>query len=198
MADGLPPGSAEHGQRRRPTEEPPHSERPNTAMNLPIRSFIGLTILVIVLAACGTATGTPSSEAPTPSQPASPSADPSVEPSEAPVEREIAGIITQAEMAFSGPGGTIAEALANGPTGDEVPTLVNGVLFRDTDGTIYLATSVSDVSGPTFEAPMLKVLNTPNDGPSWDMANADDLGLQEANGIVFREDAQVLGFLELP
>jgi hypothetical protein len=30
------------------------------------------------------------------------------------------------------------------------------------------------------------------------MANADDLGLQEANGIVFREDAQVLGFLELP
>jgi hypothetical protein len=167
-------------------------------MNLPIRSFIGLTILVIVLAACGTATGTPSSEAPTPSQPASPSADPSVEPSEAPVEREIAGIITQAEMAFSGPGGTIAEALANGPTGDEVPTLVNGVLFRDTDGTIYLASSVSDVSGPTFDAPMLKVLNTPNDGPSWDMANADDLGLQEANGIVFREDAQVLGFLELP
>jgi hypothetical protein len=167
-------------------------------MNLPIRSFIGLTILVIVLAACGTATGTPSSEAPTPSQPASPSADPSVEPSEAPVEREIAGIITQAEMAFSGPGGTIAEALANGPTGDEVPTLVNGVLFRDTDGTIYLATSVSDVSGPIFDAPMLKVLNTQNDGPSWDMANADDLGLQEANGIVFREDAQVLGFLELP
>jgi len=167
-------------------------------MNLPIRSFIGLTILVIVLAACGTATGTPSSEAPTPSQPASPSADPSVEPSEAPVEREIAGIITQAEMAFSGPGGTIAEALANGPTGDEVPTLVNGVLFRDTDGTIYLATSVSDVSVPTFDGPMLKVLNMPNDDPSWDMANADDLGLQEANGIVFREDAQVLGFLELP
>jgi hypothetical protein len=167
-------------------------------MNLPIRSFIGLTILVIVLAACGTATGTPSSEAPTPSQPASPSADPSVEPSEAPVEREIAGVITQAEMAFSGPGGTIAEALANGPTGDEVPTLVNGVLFRDTDGTIYLATSVSDVSVPTFDGPMLKVLNMPNDDPSWDMANADDLGLQEANGIVFREDAQVLGFLELP
>jgi hypothetical protein len=171
-------------------------------MNLPIRSFIGLTILVIILAACGTTTGAPSAEAPTPSLPA----EPTVEPSEAPVEpsepaaeeREIAGILTQADMAFSGPGGTIAEALANGPTGDETPTLVNGVLFRDTDGTIYLATSVSDASVPTFEEPMLKVLNIDNDGPSWDLANADDLGLEEANGIVFRQNAQVLGFLELP
>jgi hypothetical protein len=102
-----------------------------------------------------------------------------------------------AEMAFSGPGGTIAEALANGPTGDEIPTLVNGVLFRDTDGTIYLATSVSDASVPTFDGPMLKVLNMPNDGPSWDLAHAADIGLEEANGILFRENAQVLGFLEI-
>jgi hypothetical protein len=45
---------------------------------------------------------------------------------------------------------------------------------------------------------MLKVLNMPNDGPSWDMTHAADIGLQEANGILFRENAQVLGFLELP
>jgi len=102
-----------------------------------------------------------------------------------------------AEMAFSGPGGTIAEALANGPTGDEIPTLVNGVLFRDTDGTIYLATSVSDASVPTFDGPMLKVLNMPNDGPGWDLAHAADTGLEEANGILFMENAQVLGFLEI-
>ena len=179
-----------------------------------IRSIFALTILAIVLVACGTTVGAPASEVPTPSEPATPSVQPSVEPSvepsvapsEAPVEpseepaaeeREIAGIITMAEMAFSGPGGTIQEALDNGPTGDEIPTLVNGVLFRDTDGKIYLATSVSDLDAPVFEGPMLLVQNMPNDGPSWDLAYADDTLLKEANGIRFYEFSQVLGFLEL-
>jgi hypothetical protein len=165
-----------------------------------IRSILALTILAVVLAACGTTIGAPASEAPEPSQPAVPSADPSVAPSEAPAveEREVAGIITMAEMAFSGPGGTIQEALDNGPTGNELPTLVNGVIFRDTDGAIYLASAISDTDAPTFEGPMLLVLNMPNDGPSWDMAYADQNLLEEANGIVFRQNAQVLGFLELP
>ena len=179
-----------------------------------IRSILALTILAVVLAACGTTVGAPASEAPEPSLPAVPSADPSVAPSEAPVEpseapvepseapadeeREIAGIITMAEMAFSGPGGTIQEALDNGPTGNELPTLVNGVIFRDTDGTIYIASAISDTDAPTFEGPMLLVLNMPNDGPSWDMAYAEQNLLEEANGIVFRQNAQVLGFLELP
>jgi hypothetical protein len=158
---------------------------------------------VIVLAACGTTAGAPSSDAPSPSQPAAPSEQPSEQPSEEPSEqpadeeREIAGTITAAEMAFSGPGGTIQEALDNGPSG-EYPTLVNGVLFRDTNGTIYLATAVSDVNAPTFDGPMLEVLNLENDGPGWDMANAELLGLEEANGIVFSQNAQVLGYLELP
>ena len=112
-------------------------------------------------------------------------------------EREVAGTITVFEGAFSGPGGTIQEALDNGPSGD-LPTLVNGVLFLDTDGKVYLATSVSDITAPTFETPMLEVLNTPNDGESWDMANAELLGIEEANGIAFKQAAQVLGYLELP
>ena len=74
---------------------------------------------------------------------------------------------------------------------------MNGVLFLDTDGTIYLATSVSDETAPTFEGPMLEVLNMDNTGDSWDMANAELLGLQEANGIVFNPNAQVLGYLEV-
>jgi len=182
-------------------------------MTHPIRSIFALTILAIVLVACGTTVGAPTSEAPAPSEPVTPSVQPSVEPSEEPSvepsvapseepvaeeQREFAGIITMAEMAFSGPGGTIQEALDNGPTGNELPTLVNGVIFRDTDGTIYIATAVSDTSAPTFEGPMLKVLNMPNDGPSWDMAYADLNSLEEANGIVFRQNAQVLGFLEIP
>jgi hypothetical protein len=174
-------------------------------MNHQIRSILALSILVVILAACGTATGTATSEQPAPSEPTAPSVEPSVEPSEAPAEpsepateeRQVAGTITVAEMAFSGPGGTVQEALDAGPTGD-LPTLVNGVLFRDVDGTIYLATAVSDVDAPTFDEPMLEVLNVDNDGPSWDMANAELLGLQEANGIVFLQNAQVLGYLELP
>jgi hypothetical protein len=178
-------------------------------MNLRIRSILALSILVIVLAACGTTVGAPASETPTPSEPATPTAEPTVAPTEAPSEapaetpapadeeRDVAGTITVAEgMTFSGPGATIQEALDNGPS-DEFPTLVNGVIFRDTDGTIYLATAVSDTAAPTFEGPMLEVLNAPNDGPSWDMANAELLGLEEANGIVFNQDVQVLGFLEI-
>ena len=178
-------------------------------MTYPIRSILALSILVIVLAACSTAVGAPTSQPPSPSEPAAPSVEPSVEPSVAPSEapaepsepaveeREVAGTITQAEMAFSGPGGTIAEALAHGDTGNELPTLVNGVIFRDSDGRIYIATSVSDLDAPTFGGPMLEVLNMDNDGPSWDMAYAEDIGLQEANGILFRQNAQVLGFLDV-
>lgn len=176
-------------------------------MTHPIRSIFALTILVVVLVACGTTVGAPASEAPEPSQPATPSVQPSVQPSVEPsVEpepsepaqeaREIAGILTEAQAAFSGPGGTIQEALDHGSTGNEIPTLVNGVLFRDTDGKVYLATSVSDKDAPSFDGPMLLVI-TGNDGPSWDMAYAEDTGLQEANGILFRENAQVLGYLEV-
>ena len=60
-------------------------------------------------------------------------------------------------MAFSGPGATIQEALDIGPTEGELPQLVRGVLFRDLDGEIYLATAVSDSDAPTFEGPMLRV-----------------------------------------
>ena len=117
-----------------------------------------LAILVVALAACGT--GASSSEPPAPSEPAAPSVqpsaepspEPSVEPSEAPApeERDVAGTITVFEGTFSGPGGTIQEALDNGPD-TEYPSLVNGVIFRDSDGTVYLATSVSDTSVPTFD-----------------------------------------------
>ena len=171
-------------------------------MTHPIRSILALSILVIVLAACGTTIGAPASEVPTPTEPAvptvEPSAEPTVEPTEAPPEeREVAGTITVAEgMAFSGPGGTIQEVLEIGDSG-EYPTLANGVLFRDTDGAIYLATSVSDITAPTFDGPMLLVLGHPNDGSSWDMANAELLLLEEANGIVFRQNSQILGFLDV-
>jgi len=175
-------------------------------MTHPFRSILAVSIIAIVLAACGTTVGDPS-EPPAPSQPASAEADPSVQPSaassDAPAEpsaradeeRDVEGTITVYPGTASGPGGSIQEALDGGADPD-LPSLVNGVLFRDTDGRIFLATSVGDSAAPTFDGPMLEVLEYPNDGPMWDMANAEMLGLQEANGIVFQEDAQILGIVD--
>lgn len=172
-------------------------------MNLPIRSFLAPAILAVILAACGTTAGAPSSETPestqAPAQPTPPApsepATPTPEPE--PAERVVDGTITVYPGTASGPGGSIADALINGP-GDDLPSLVNGVLFRDADGRIYLATAVSDTATPTFERPMLEVLGFPNEGEMWDMENAEMLGLEEANGIVFQQDSQVLGTIELP
>ena len=171
-------------------------------MTARIRTLLLLSTITTLLAACGTATAAPASQAPDPTQPAVPSVQPSQAPAETPVEapaveeREVAGTFTVADgAAFSGPGNTIQQTLQIGPAVH--PALVNGVLFRDTDGTIYLATSVSDTSAPVFDGPMLEVLNLDNHGPSWDMANAELLGLEEANGIVFNPNAQILGFLEV-
>jgi hypothetical protein len=181
------------------------------------RSILALAILTFALVACGQTVAAPASETPKPAQPdvssptaeptAEPTLKPAVEPTQAPAEptepaepadedRQVAGTITMAAAAFSGPGGTIQEAIDNPPTG-EYPILLNGVIFRDTDGTVYLASSISDATAPTFDGPMLEVLEYPNDGPTWDMANADMVGLEEANGIVFKRNAQVLGYLEI-
>ena len=167
-------------------------------MTAHIRTLLLLTIATILVAACGASAGSPASQSADPTQPTDPSVEPSETPAESPAEeREVAGTITVAEgMTVSGPGITVQEALDAGSSGDS-PSLVNGVLFLDTDGTIYLATSVSDVDVPTFDGPMLEVLNMDNTGDSWDMANAELLGLEEADGIVFKQEAQVLGFLEV-
>lgn len=169
-------------------------------MTHPFRSILALSIVAIVLAACSTTIGAPDSESPAPSQPATPVAQPSVEPSVEPpadAERDVDGVITVYPGTASGPGGSIQDALDAGPTGPDMPTLVNGVLFRDADGRIYLATSVSDATEPAFDGPMLEVIGYPTDGEMWDMANAELLGLEEADGIVFKQDSQVLGTLEV-
>ena len=162
-----------------------------------------LATVTTLLVACGTNAGAPTSQAPDPTQPSQPSS-PSVAPSEAPSapvaeEREAGGTITLADgMAFSGPGATIEEALAMGPTEGDLPNLVRGVMFRDLDGQIYLATAVTDTETPTFDGPMLRVAGMDNTGESWDMANAELLGLQEANGIVFHPEHTILGFITIP
>jgi hypothetical protein len=196
MTDGLRTGANEDESQIAAIQR--RADQDTNQMTRPIRSVLVLSILAVAVAACAPAAGSPSAPPSSPSQPAVPSVEPSVAPSEdATQDREVVGTITVAEMAFSGPGATIAETIPNGDSG-ELPDLVNGVLFLDTDGTIYLASAVTDTTAPTFEGPMLEVLNMASDGPEWDMESAELLGLEEANGIVFRQEAQVLGFIDVP
>jgi len=118
--------------------------------------------------------------------PAAASPDPSAAPFESPgTSVETAGTISVVEGgAVGGPGSSVAEALTMGMT---EPMLVNGVLFKGSDGTIYLADSVTDPATPTFGDPILEVAHYTETEGEWDMANAELLGLQEANGVVYRE-----------
>jgi hypothetical protein len=154
-----------------------------------LRSLVSLSAIALLVAACAsTGTGDGSAGA-DPSSAAAPSESPeeSLDASPEPV-----GTLTVAdgEGAIDGPGLTIDEALA----GDvSQPVLVRGTLFLDTDGQLYLADSVTDSSAPEFGPLRLHVANYPADGPTWDMADADVTGLQEANGILFFEDTRLYG-----
>ena len=122
-------------------------------------------------------------------QPPSASSD----PSDRSASVETDGTISIVEGgAVGGPGGSVADALAAGTT---EPMLVNGVLFKGSDGTIYLADSVTDPATPTFGDPILEVAHYTESEGEWDMANAELLGLQEANGVVYRE-VQMYGVVE--
>ncbi|MDQ2690001.1 MAG: hypothetical protein M3Y29_06980 [Chloroflexota bacterium] len=162
-------------------------------MTTRIRSILALAAVTIILVACGTTTGDARSQTPEPATPSvQPSDAPSEQPSEAPAETpEPVGVLTAADGAVvDGPGTPLEEALA----GDlSQPILVRGTLFLDTDGTVYLADSLTDASAPEFGDLRVVVENYPNDGPTWDMAEADVTGLQEANGIRFFEDTKLYG-----
>jgi hypothetical protein len=155
-------------------------------MNLPIRSILALSVLVVVLAACGTTTGAPvSTPPPVPTAPA----DPTVAPSQAPAPT-VVGTLTQIGASVSGPGEPLADALARDLS---QPVFARGVLFLDTDGQVYLADSLVDASVPTFGSLRVRLANYPTDGPTWDIANAELTGIQEANGIPFYADTRIYG-----
>ena len=171
-------------------------------MHLPIRSILALSVLVVVLAACGTTVaGSPEPSTPvaTPAEPTvapsqAPSEAPSQAPSEEPASPDVVGTLTMVDgVAVGGPGGSIAESLASGITD---PMLVNGVLFMADDGTIYLASEITDAAAPTFGGPTLEVIGYPENAPEWDPANANLTGLQEVNGVLFFDPAQLFGVVE--
>jgi hypothetical protein len=163
--------------------------------------MLALSVIAIVLSACAATAAPPASEPPpsTPTPSVAPSETPSetpAPPSESPVETPdasptIVGTLTVADGAVvDGPGEPLADALTRDLS---QPVFVRGTLFRDADGQIYFADSLSDASVPTFGDLRLRVANYPTDGPTWDMANADLIGLQEANGIRFFADTRLYG-----
>jgi hypothetical protein len=156
-----------------------------------IRSILALTAVALILAACSqtAVNSTPSVE---------PSSPPSVAPSEAPAETpepsqapaspEPIGVLTVQEGAVAdGPGTPLADAIE----GDlSEPVLVVGTMVLDADGQLFFTDSVTDATAPSFGDLRLTVENYPTDGPTWDVADAEITGLQEANGVRFYEDAK--------
>ncbi len=164
-------------------------------MKTPFRSILGLSVIAVIIAACGTSPAT--ADDPTPPPSSAPSAP---APSEAPEETpeatptaspEPVGTLTVTDgAAVSGPGAPLSEAL----DGDlSQPVLVRGTLFMTTDGELFFAESLEDATMPTFGELRVRVENYPTDGPTWDMDDAEITGLQEANGVLFFEDTRLYG-----
>jgi hypothetical protein len=164
-------------------------------MKTPIRSILALTAIAIILAACAQTAVDPT-----------PSVEPSTPPSQAPAETpaqseapdaspEPIGVVTIQEGAVAdGPGVPLADAIE----GDlSEPLLVVGTMVRDADGQLFFTDSVTDAAEPTFGDLRLRVDNYPTDGPTWDLADAEITGLQEANGIRFYEDSRFYALIVL-
>ena len=87
---------------------------------------------------------------------------------------------------------SIADAIAN-PNNE--PVLVNGVLLMDPDGTIWLCESLNS-SPAGCGGQGLRVIGYPEGTADWDLENAGDTGLQEADGVLYFETAQLYGVVE--
>jgi hypothetical protein len=85
-----------------------------------------------------------------------------------------------------GPGESISDALANAGIG---PQLVNGILLRAVDGTVWLCEALLTSSPPQCAEPRLLVENRAQE----DQAFVNEEGLHEADGIRWVEHVQLFG-----
>ena len=100
--------------------------------------------------------------------------------------RAADGIITVTTGSIaSGPGISIAEAVNQAGQG---PLLVNGSLFVDADGTVLLCDAIAESFPPQCGGTRLEVRGL-------DHAGVPDL--QEADGVRWAEQAQILGTVTL-
>ena len=157
-------------------------------------------VLAVVLTACGTATANPDpvDEPASPTPVASPAPTVAPEPTDSPEPTATPatsdGTVTIVSGAtVSGPGGSIADALA---AALDQPYLVNGVLLKDLDGTIWLCDSLTDTTPVACDGLVLEVLEYPTGGAEWDLENAELTGLKESGGALYFEFNQLFGIVK--
>jgi hypothetical protein len=88
-----------------------------------------------------------------------------------------------------GPGISVSDAIAN--AGGAEPLLVNGILLREVDGTVWLCQAMQTLSPPRCSEPSLLVVYRPPD----DQVFVDGPGLHVADGIRWVEQVQRFGMV---
>jgi hypothetical protein len=151
--------------------------------------------LIVALAGCGTIVsetfqnvGEELEPTVTPTQAAtSGAASASAEPSAGTFRIVNVGVV-------DGPGTDLVDAIERA-TGDW--DLVNGTVLMDLDGTIWFCeTVVVDVSPPTCSPPRLRVVDWPEGTADWDLSQPLSNNLQEAEGVLWQENFQLVGIVE--
>ena len=85
-----------------------------------------------------------------------------------------------------GPGGSISDSIANAGIG---PQLVNGILLRAADGSVWLCEPMQDAPPPKCAEPHLRVEGRAPE----DQTFVNSEGLHEADGVRWVENVQLFG-----
>ena len=89
-----------------------------------------------------------------------------------------------------GPGGSVRDAIANAGVG---LTLVNGILLKGVDGTVWLCDVLLKSSPPQCAEPRLVVVNWLPD----DRTFVNGEGLHAVDGVRWRDQVQLIGVVSL-
>jgi hypothetical protein len=151
-----------------------------------------IVLLAAAIAACGA--GSPSAVPPVVAG-AAPTAVPGPTRSSVPAATQTAPVPSGHAPATikvepgeaDGPGGSVSDAIANAGIG---PQLVNGILLRAVDGTVWLCEVLLISSPPQCAEPRLLVVE--NRAPE-DQTFVNGERLHEADGVRWVENVQVFG-----
>jgi len=99
------------------------------------------------------------------------------------------------DFVAGGSGVSIDEAIEVAST---QPVLVNGIVLRDADGTIWFCTRLAAGSPPDCATPKLLVLNFPTEPDLFDPAVAETVGATTRDGITWLEGHQLFGIVHPP
>jgi hypothetical protein len=144
-------------------------------------------LLAAAIAACGAG---PPSAVPSVVAGAPPTAVPGPTPTAVPGPsgRATATLTVEPGVEADGPGASISDAMANAGVG---PQLVNGILLREVDGSVWLCEILLTSSPPQCAEPRLLVENRPQE----DQAFINGDGLHEADGVRWVENVQLFGIV---